>query len=81
MKIEFDLTKSSYDSCEYYGNLILKTDKHEIKIKIRVLKGEKGLFASLPSKKSEKDDKYYSDIYLDKDLYNEVNESLNKKYK
>lgn len=81
MKIDFDLTKSNYDSCEYYGSLILKADTNEIKIKIRVIKGDKNLFVSFPSKKSEKDDKYYSDVFVDKDLYEEINKVLNKKYK
>lgn len=80
MEIEFELNKSEFEGVEYYGSVTLSSGMDDIKIKCTVRKGDKGLFICLPSKKSTKDDKFYSDVFMSEDLYKEVNDKLNKKF-
>ena len=81
MKIKFDLNKSQFDNAEYYGTVTLSYKDDEVKINITVLKGDKGLYVGYPSKKNEKEDKYYNQVFLSENLYKEVNEVLNQEYK
>lgn len=81
MEIEFDLTESKVEGIKYYGKLILGEDEETVSIDITVREGEnKDLFVCYPSKKSSKDDKYYSTVFLGTKLYEKVNKKLNKQF-
>lgn len=82
MKIKFELSESKLEGIKYYGKLILSADEDEISIDISVRenKEDKELFVCYPSKKSNKDNKYYATTFLSEKLYKKVNKKLNKEF-
>ena len=82
MKIKFELSESKIEGIKYYGKLILTADEDEISIDITVRenKEDKDLFVCLPSRKSNKDNKYYNDVFFSEDLYKKINKKLNKDF-
>ena len=52
-----------------------------LELKFNILKGKNGVFASLPAKKSTKDEKWYPEVkFLDKKIYEEFQQLVSMEY-